>query len=438
MFVMSSLNFKAEEKLKYLMDNSNDSKAIKDHSSLCDSSTHTNSSENYSQQCKNNDDDFESESSTVYDSDTEQLEIDSVPKVCQVYDDEKNISQFGNVIIIDQKEENNKTSPKFESVSIHNSSDIQIGNKTFYNGPVTIKQFLVDDKNNKWVENQNFDNKSELSLEGIINKGYVVSQNNVIESPLTKDKHNKCGNEILKLRESGLYRKNVYLILLTAICSMIGIILLRFYVMKGEDLKHGIVLGDGDDSRKNIAINSTIGSDLLLGNVLRMISRDEWLAQPANNELSNLILPAKRVIIAHTATEPCDTQASCTLRTRYIQTFHMESRSWDDIAYNFLIGGDGAVYEGRGWDKQGAHTKGYNVGSIGVAYIGTFTKKLPNEKQIHAGFLLFKEGVRLKKLLPDYKIYAHRQLIPSESPGAAFYEIIKKWDHWASDAPEIL
>lgn len=41
-----------------------------------------------------------------------------------------------------------------------------------------------------------------------------------------------------------------------------------------------------------------------------------------------------------------------------MQTFHMESKGWDDIGYNFMIGGDGAVYEGRGWDSQGAHTKG--------------------------------------------------------------------------------
>lgn len=137
-----------------------------------------------------------------------------------------------------------------------------------------------------------------------------------------------------------------------------------------------------------------------------------------------------------------------------MQTFHMESNNWDDIGYNFMIGGDGAVYEGRGWDKQGAHTKGlhqsdylstkcftkfhaltsgYNVGSIGIAYIGTFNSKLPNDKQLVAGFLLMEEGVRLNKLVADYKIYAHRQLIASESPGATFFEEIKKWDHWAKE-----
>jgi hypothetical protein len=48
-----------------------------------------------------------------------------------------------------------------------------------------------------------------------------------------------------------------------------------------------------------------------------------------------------------------------------------------------------------------------------------------------------KKGVELKKLTPGYKIYGHRQLIPSESPGAAFFDEIKKWDHWTNDAPEV-
>jgi peptidoglycan recognition protein LC len=168
-----------------------------------------------------------------------------------------------------------------------------------------------------------------------------------------------------------------------------------------------------------------------------MISRDEWLAQPPNTDLAELKLPVSRVIITHTATESCVTQAACTLRVRLIQTYHMESKSWDDIGYNWLVGGDGSVYEGRGWDKQGAHTKGYNSGSVGIAYIGTFNKIVPNERQLQAGFLLMKEGVKLKKLTEDYKIYAHRQLLASESPGAAFFETIKTWPQWRNDTPEV-
>lgn len=38
------------------------------------------------------------------------------------------------------------------SIAVQNSSDITFGNKTFYQGPVTIKQFVYD--KNKWKENE--------------------------------------------------------------------------------------------------------------------------------------------------------------------------------------------------------------------------------------------------------------------------------------------
>lgn len=113
-----------------------------------------------------------------------------------------------------------------------------------------------------------------------------------------------------------------------------------------------------------------------------------------------------------------------------IQTFHIESKGWDDIGYNFLVGGDGAVYVGRGWNIQGAHTRGYNTKSICIALIGTFNRIIPPTRQLIAAQKMIEEGVKLKKLVANYKLYGHRQLIASESPGHALYAIIKKWNHW--------
>lgn len=39
---------------------------------------------------------------------------------------------------------------------------------------------------------------------------------------------------------------------------------------------------------------------------------------------------------------------------------------WADIGYNFLVGEDGNVYEGRGWTQVGAQTLNYNSKSIGI------------------------------------------------------------------------
>lgn len=112
----------------------------------------------------------------------------------------------------------------------------------------------------------------------------------------------------------------------------------------------------------------------------------------------------------------------------------MKSRGWDDIGYNFLIGGDGSIYVGRGWTHQGAHTKGYNRKSICIAFIGNFENNAPPENMLSATRSLIAEGVRLQKLSDNYLLYGHRQLVATQSPGRALYEKIKTWDHWTRDA----
>lgn len=55
-----------------------------------------------------------------------------------------------------------------------------------------------------------------------------------------------------------------------------------------------------------------------------------------------------------------------------LKDFHMDVREWDDIAYSFLVGEDGLVYEGRGWDTVGSHAPWYNFRSLGTLLEITF------------------------------------------------------------------
>lgn len=50
-------------------------------------------------------------------------------------------------------------------------------------------------------------------------------------------------------------------------------------------------------------------------------------------------------------------------------------RKFRDIGYNFLIGGDGRIYEGLGFGIRGEHAPRYNSQSIGIAFIGNFQSK---------------------------------------------------------------
>lgn len=85
------------------------------------------------------------------------------------------------------------------------------------------------------------------------------------------------------------------------------------------------------------------------------------------------------MIIHHTATAAgaCRHNTNeCAASVRAIQRNHQQQRGWDDVGYNFLIGGSDVraeIYEGRGFDVVGAHAVGYNSRSVGIALIGDWT-----------------------------------------------------------------
>lgn len=53
-----------------------------------------------------------------------------------------------------------------------------------------------------------------------------------------------------------------------------------------------------------------------------------------------------------------------------VRRWHVEERGWRDVGYHFLISLDGTVEEGRPIEQTGAHTRGNNWDSIGIAYVG--------------------------------------------------------------------
>ncbi|XP_011495716.1 PREDICTED: peptidoglycan-recognition protein SC2-like isoform X2 [Ceratosolen solmsi marchali] len=140
--------------------------------------------------------------------------------------------------------------------------------------------------------------------------------------------------------------------------------------------------------------DSSISNDLTIPGV-HIIPRIEWGAQPPSKTPTPLgVIPVPYVIISHTASIFCYTQAQCVLNVRVAQTFHIESKGWNDIAYNFLVGGDGLVYEGRGWNIEGAHTFNYNYQSIGISFIGTFNEVEPTKAQLYATEKLIELGIK--------------------------------------------
>ena len=52
-----------------------------------------------------------------------------------------------------------------------------------------------------------------------------------------------------------------------------------------------------------------------------------------------------------------------------IDKWHI-NRGWSGIGYHYVVKLDGTIEEGRSVNKTGAHTRGYNKGSIGLTYVG--------------------------------------------------------------------
>lgn len=138
------------------------------------------------------------------------------------------------------------------------------------------------------------------------------------------------------------------------------------------------------------------------------------------------------VVVLPTNSENCSTQAQCVFRVRFLQTFDIESQQKDDITFNFLIGGDGNVYVGRGWDVVGAHVHGYNMASLGIAYIGSFRHQEPSAKQLTVTRLLLEHGVNHGKIASNYKLVGASTLEPTitEYNAELLYKSFANWTHW--------
>lgn len=153
---------------------------------------------------------------------------------------------------------------------------------------------------------------------------------------------------------------------------------------------------------------------------MRIVSRAEWGAAPAR---STTPLRPERVnlfVLHHTTGS-----YRGALSVQQIQAFHQgPERKWADVGYNFLVAPDGTVYEGRGWGFAGAHARGKNSESVGVAFIGDGSKEMPSAAKAAVLELLREAEERFGPL----RTVGHRDVGTTACPGDAIYA----W--WSSDA----
>jgi N-acetylmuramoyl-L-alanine amidase len=91
----------------------------------------------------------------------------------------------------------------------------------------------------------------------------------------------------------------------------------------------------------------------------------------------------------------------------------VQRRGYSDIPYHFVILADGSVHATRPLERMGAHCKGHNADSVGVALMGNLDKVPPTEAQVAALTRLLAE-LRSKFPVP---VFGHGDLRPTACPG---------------------
>jgi hypothetical protein len=181
-----------------------------------------------------------------------------------------------------------------------------------------------------------------------------------------------------------------------------------------------------------------------------IVTRSGWHAEEEIRRGKPRYAPALQFALVHHTVNSnaysCNQSASI---VRGIEVYHVQGNGWDDIGYNFLVDACGQVFEGRygGIMKNvvGAHSQGFNTGSVGVAMIGNYGRTTPSKAAQDAlvkllawrldvahvdpaatvvyksgGNSKFRAGTRVK--LND--ISAHRDTYLTECPGNALYSLV--------------
>ncbi|MFD9146195.1 peptidoglycan-binding protein [Streptomyces diastaticus] len=98
------------------------------------------------------------------------------------------------------------------------------------------------------------------------------------------------------------------------------------------------------------------------------------------------------------------------------------AQGWAGIGYNFVVDQAGHVYEGRGWDRQGAHCPGHNVTGLGVQ-IAVGGDQKPTEAALAACRALYDEACRRTSRTLARR--GHRDGIATLCPGDTLYAWVK-------------
>lgn len=160
---------------------------------------------------------------------------------------------------------------------------------------------------------------------------------------------------------------------------------------------------------------------------MKVIYRQQWGARPPKNR--TILDPAAVThLVVHYSGSDSDEEAShsrCEDRVRGIQTYHMDTKGWSDIAYNWVVCKHGFIYRGRGWPVMSAATFGHNDHTVAVCFLGNDSKNRADvTPEAKAAIRSIYEFVK-KRTPKDIRGGGHRDFVNTECPGDELYAFVK-------------
>lgn len=153
---------------------------------------------------------------------------------------------------------------------------------------------------------------------------------------------------------------------------------------------------------------------------MKLVTRAEWGARAFT---CSEALPSISALVVHYSAAGSDEQAShanCAARVRGIQNYHMNTRGWCDVAYNFLFCKHGYVYEGRGWNRKSGATGDANAFSIACCFLGDDTAG--SDDVTYAGREALAAWIRqARSRFGDDRVKGHRDYMTTTCPGNELY-----------------
>jgi len=101
---------------------------------------------------------------------------------------------------------------------------------------------------------------------------------------------------------------------------------------------------------------------------ISMRSRADWGARART--CGTLESSKYRMAVHHSAGNSGTSDYAAAIRG--IQSYHMDTRDYCDMAYHFVISSNGQLWEGREIGVRGGHVLNQNTGNVGLVYMGCF------------------------------------------------------------------